>query len=44
MDSARIEKSLTGRCFRHMLRDGRGIVPGRGWSEWSAENGKKQPR
>jgi putative SOS response-associated peptidase YedK len=41
--NARIEKALTGRYFRHMFRDGRVIVPGGGWFEWTVEDGKKQP-
>ena len=40
---ARVEKSLTGRYFRHMFRDGRVIITARGWYERSLENGKKQP-
>ena len=34
---------MTGQYFRHMFREGRVIVPGGGWLEWSVENGKKQP-
>ncbi|PTR17475.1 putative SOS response-associated peptidase YedK [Nitrosospira sp. Nsp2] len=41
--NARIEKALTGRYFRHMFRQGRVIVPGGGWFEWTFEDGKKQP-
>jgi putative SOS response-associated peptidase YedK len=41
--NARIEKAMTGQYFRHMFREGRVIVPGGGWLEWSVENGKKQP-
>lgn len=41
--NARIEKALTGRYFRHMFREGRVIIPGGGWFEWTLENGKKQP-
>ena len=41
--NARIEKALTGRYFRHMFREGRVIVPGSGWFEWTIEDGKKQP-
>lgn len=41
--NARVEKALTGRYFRHMFREGRVIVPGGGWFEWTVENGKKQP-
>ena len=41
--NARIEKSMTRQYFRHMFREGRVIVPGGGWLEWSVENGKKQP-
>ena len=40
---ARVEKSLTGRYFRHMFSEGRVIIPAGGWYEWSLENGKKQP-
>ena len=40
---ARVEKSLTGRYFRHMFREGRVIIPCGGWYEWTVENGKKQP-
>ncbi|WP_097067222.1 SOS response-associated peptidase family protein [Nitrosovibrio sp. Nv4] len=42
--NARIEKALTGRYFRHMFREGRVIIPGGGWFEWTLENGQKQPR
>ncbi|SFO42712.1 SOS response-associated peptidase [Nitrosospira briensis] len=41
--NARVEKALTGRYFRHMFREGRVIIPGGGWYEWTLENGKKQP-
>jgi putative SOS response-associated peptidase YedK len=41
--NARVEKALTGRYFRHMFREGRVIIPGGGWCEWTLENGKKQP-
>lgn len=41
--NARVEKAQTGRYFRHMLREGRVIIPGGGWYEWTLENGKKQP-
>ena len=41
--NARVEKALTGRYFRHMFRQGRVIVPGGGWFEWTVEGGKKQP-
>ncbi|PTR14476.1 putative SOS response-associated peptidase YedK [Nitrosospira sp. Nsp2] len=41
--NARVEKALTGRYFRHMFRQGRMIVPGGGWFEWTVEDGKKQP-
>ena len=41
--NARVEKALTGRYFRHMFREGRVVVPGGGWFEWTVENGKKQP-
>src|SRR6188474_2290175 len=41
--NAQIEKALTGRYFRHMFREGRVIVPGSGWFEWTIEDGKKQP-
>ncbi len=41
--NARVEKALTGRYFRHMFREGRVIIPGGGWFEWTVENGKKQP-
>lgn len=41
--NARIEKALTGRYFRHMFREGRVVVPGGGWFEWTVEGGKKQP-
>lgn len=41
--NARVEKALTGRYFRHMFRQGRVIVPGDGWFEWTVEGGKKQP-
>ena len=41
--NARVEKALTGRYFRHMFREGRVLVPGGGWFEWTVENGKKQP-
>lgn len=40
---ARVEKSQTGRFFRHMFSEGRVIIPAGGWYEWSLENGKKQP-
>jgi putative SOS response-associated peptidase YedK len=40
---ARVEKSLTGRYFQHMFREGRVIIPSGGWYEWTVENGKKQP-
>ena len=38
-----MEKSLTGRYFRHMLSEGRVIIPSGGWYESTVENGKKQP-
>jgi len=38
-----VEKSLTGRYFRHMFSEGRVIIPVGGWYKWSLENGKKQP-
>src|SRR5687768_8582395 len=41
--NARVEKALTGRYFRHMFREGRVIIPGGGWFEWTVEGGKKQP-
>ncbi len=41
--NARIEKALSGRYFRHMFREGRVIIPGGGWFEWTVEDGKKQP-
>ena len=41
--NARIEHALTGRYFRHMFREGRVIVPGGGWFEWTLESGTKQP-
>jgi putative SOS response-associated peptidase YedK len=41
--NARVEKALTGRYFRHMFRQGRVIIPGGGWFEWTVEGGKKQP-
>ncbi|WP_074798764.1 SOS response-associated peptidase [Nitrosospira briensis] len=41
--NARVEKALTGRYFRHMFREGRVIIPGGGWFEWTLEGGKKQP-
>jgi putative SOS response-associated peptidase YedK len=40
--NAWVEKALTGRYFRHMFREGRVIIPGGGWYEWTLENGKKQ--
>jgi putative SOS response-associated peptidase YedK len=40
---ARVEKSLTGRYFRHMFKEGGVIIPCGGWYEWTVENGKKQP-
>ena len=41
--NARVEKALTGSYFRHMFRQGRVIIPGGGWFEWTLEGGKKQP-
>ena len=41
--NARVEKALTGRYLQHMFREGRVVVPGGGWFEWTVENGKKQP-
>jgi putative SOS response-associated peptidase YedK len=41
--NAGVEKALTGRYFRHMFREGRVIIPGGGWCEWTVEGGKKQP-
>ncbi|SFN45139.1 Putative SOS response-associated peptidase YedK [Nitrosospira briensis] len=41
--NARVEKALTGRYFRHMFREGRVIIPGGGWFEWTVEGSKKQP-
>jgi putative SOS response-associated peptidase YedK len=41
--NARVEKALTGRYFRHMFREGRAVIPGGGWFEWTVEGGKKQP-
>lgn len=38
-----VEKSLTGRYFRHLFREGRAIIPAGGWYERTVENGKKQP-
>ena len=36
---ARVEKSLTGRYFRHMFREGRVIIPSGGWYDgpWKTE-------
>src|SRR5690606_36440972 len=41
--NARVEKALSGSYFRHMFREGRVIIPGGGWYEWTVESGKKQP-
>lgn len=41
--NARVEKALTGSYFRHMFQEGRVIIPGGGWFEWTLEQGRKQP-
>ncbi len=42
LGSARVEKALTGRYFRHIFREGRVIGRVGGWYEWLVEDGKKQ--
>ena len=40
--NTRLEK-ISGRYWKHLLANGRAIVPADGWYEWTGEKGKKQP-
>ena len=40
--NTRLEK-ISGKYWKHLLTQGRAIVPADGWYEWTGENGAKQP-